>query len=241
MTTEPTTTEVPEPGPADQNLSDTERRAFLRSLPGLHATPDPSMVATIPKGGVQLEYVGHADITLLLCKIDPEWRLLMGWETAAGPVDPFAMGPATMLCRLVLLGVERECVGTITEGKVGTESAIKELYGDALRNGAMRFGIATALWSKAQREGHDLDAGNGRRQERDDRPAWTIDQLRVRARQLVDAAGFEGEAAKDTARAMWGEVVGMRDGDAEFPAAEVDRLCADFDKWLKPDTEAGAS
>jgi hypothetical protein len=56
---------------------------------------------------------------------------------------------------LTVHGVDRLCVGTCEPGKGDPE---KELVGDLLRNGAMRFGIGTKLWSKAT----DADpAGSG--------------------------------------------------------------------------------
>jgi hypothetical protein len=39
-----------------------------------YAVPDPKIVGKLPKGGTQLDFVGHADITRLLLEIDPTWR-----------------------------------------------------------------------------------------------------------------------------------------------------------------------
>jgi hypothetical protein len=47
---------------------------------------------------------------------------------------------------LVVHGTRRLCVGTCEASKGDPE---KELIGDLLRNGAMRFGIGTRLWSKS--------------------------------------------------------------------------------------------
>jgi hypothetical protein len=104
----------------------------------------------MPKGGAQLAYVGHADLTLALIEIDPMWS----WAPAA--IDPASGGPVitkagnrmVMWGTLTLLGKSIFCVGTCEERKADPE---KELVGDLLRNGAMRFGIATALWSKSER------------------------------------------------------------------------------------------
>jgi hypothetical protein len=137
-------------------MSDTA--AALRAVPARHAQPDPSTLATLPKGGAQLVYMGHAEVTLALIDVDPAWN----WHPVA--IDPETGGPkiTPQGKRLVLwgylevLGVQRLCVGTCDAGKGDPE---KELIGDLLRNGAMRFGIGTKLWSKAV----DADpAGSGR-------------------------------------------------------------------------------
>jgi hypothetical protein len=102
--------------------------------------------------------MGHAEVTLALIDVDPAWN----WHPVA--IDPETGGPkiTPQGKRLVLwgylevLGVQRLCVGTCDAGKGDPE---KELIGDLLRNGAMRFGIGTKLWSKAV----DADpAGSGR-------------------------------------------------------------------------------
>lgn len=48
----------------------------LRKVLDDYKTPDPSIVGKLPRGGTQLDFVGHADITKLLIEIDPLWS----WE-----------------------------------------------------------------------------------------------------------------------------------------------------------------
>jgi hypothetical protein len=120
----------------------------LRAIPAAHAQPDPRTLASLPKGGVNLLYMGHAEVTLALIDVDPLWT----WEPVA--MDLETGGPRiiqdgnllTLWGYLTVCGVRRLCVGTCEARKA--ESS-KELLGDALRNGAMRFGIGTKLWSKA--------------------------------------------------------------------------------------------
>ena len=130
----------------------------LRAIPARHAQPDPSTLSTLPKGGTNLLYMGHAEVTLALIDVDPEWT----WHPVA--IDPETGGPRitpqgkrlVMWGYLEVLGVKRICVGTCDANKAECE---KELIGDLLRNGALRFGIGTKLWSKAT----DADpAGSGR-------------------------------------------------------------------------------
>lgn len=98
----------------------------------------PESVGKLPKGGVMLDYVGHAAVTDRLLTVDPDWS----WE-------PFAVGPdglpmpdreGNLWIRLTVCGVTRIGVG---DGKNA-----KERIGDALRNAAMRFGVALDLWAK---------------------------------------------------------------------------------------------
>jgi hypothetical protein len=95
-------------------------------------------IGKLPKGGAMLDYVGHAAVTDRLLTIDPHWS----WE-------PFAIGPdglpaldagRNLWIRLTICGVTRIGVG---DGK-----SAKECIGDAIRNAAMRFGVALDLWAK---------------------------------------------------------------------------------------------
>ena len=87
---------------------------------------------------VHLDYVGHAAVTDRLLTVDPEWT----WEPFA--LDPMGL-PArdqqgNLWIRLTILGTTRIGVG---DGK-----SLKECIGDAIRNAAMRFGMALDLWAK---------------------------------------------------------------------------------------------
>jgi hypothetical protein len=110
----------------------------------------PEQIGKIPKGGIELDYVGHAATTDRLLQVDPDWT----WE-------PMAYGPSgTPLIEwmrdgtygglwiwLTVCGVRRPGFG---DGKTA-----KEIIGDAIRNAAMRFGVALDLWAK-----EDLSGGN---------------------------------------------------------------------------------
>lgn len=124
----------------------TSMDAALAAIPGKHAQPDPSTLATLPKGGAQLSYMGHAEVTLALIDVDPLWT----WEPLAmnerGPVINEVGKRLVMWARLTVCGKSIIGVGTCDAHKGDPE---KELIGDFLRNAAMRFGIGTKLWSKA--------------------------------------------------------------------------------------------
>ena len=117
-------------------MMDADQSAALR------AKFPPAVVGKLPKGGTQLDYVGHAAVTDRLLTVDPNWT----WEPLAyGPDGLPALDSARNLwIKLTVCGVTRLGVG---DGRNA-----KEVVGDALRNAAMRFGVALDLWSKDELE-----------------------------------------------------------------------------------------
>jgi hypothetical protein len=99
-----------------------------------------SAVGKLPKGGQQLDYVGHAAVTDRLLAVDPAWT----WE----PVALDAMGlPAYDQKGGLWI---RLTVGGVTRLGYGDGPDPKQRIGDAIRNAAMRFGVALDLWSKEE-------------------------------------------------------------------------------------------
>jgi hypothetical protein len=97
-----------------------------------------SAIGKLPKGGAQLDYVGHAATTDRLLSVDPEWS----WEPMAYGPDglPALDKEGNLWIKLTVCGVTRPGVG---DGR-----NMKERIGDALRNSAMRYGVALDLWAK---------------------------------------------------------------------------------------------
>lgn len=91
---------------------------------------------------VHLDYVGHAAVTDRLLSVDPEWT----WEPLA--LDQMGL-PA--LDRDGNLWIKLTINGHTRLG-VGDGRSMKERIGDAIRNAAMRFGVALDLWSKEELE-----------------------------------------------------------------------------------------
>jgi hypothetical protein len=120
----------------------------LAQVPARWASPPPELIAKLPKGGTQLDYMGHADVTLALISVDPLFDY--GWLTNEdGTMLTTKVGDLHVLEGWVTLhGHKRRGIGTCEARK---HDIHKELIGDLLRNCAMRFGIATTLWSKAER------------------------------------------------------------------------------------------
>jgi len=109
------------------------------------------------KDVVHLDYVGHAATTKRLLDVDPEWN----WEPLA--FDEFGLPKLTednlLWIRLSILGMTRLGVGDAS-GKSGGD-AIKECIGDAIRNAAMRFGVALELWHKGEFASNDEESEQG--------------------------------------------------------------------------------
>lgn len=95
---------------------------------------------------MHIDYVGHAQVTARLLEVDPCWS----WEPVAWDVNGMPAiaeeqgGRRVMWIRLTVLGVTRLGVGIAG----AHEEVEKILVGDALRNAAMRFGVALDLWAK---------------------------------------------------------------------------------------------
>ena len=124
-------------------------RADLRQLLAEWADPPAEMVDTIPKGGVELKYLGHAATTRALLECDPAWWWEpMSFDEIGQPwVECDDQGrPKGLWIYLHVCGVRRPGYGSCLPGK---GDAVKELIGDAIRNAAMRFGVALSLWSSS--------------------------------------------------------------------------------------------
>lgn len=87
---------------------------------------------------VHLDYVGHAAVTDRLLQVDADWS----WEPFALTANglPALDGDGNLWIRLTVAGTTRP--------GVGDGANMKERIGDALRNAAMRFGVALDLWAK---------------------------------------------------------------------------------------------
>lgn len=168
----------------------------------LRAAFPASVIGKLPKAGVTLSYVGHAAVTDRLLTVDPAWS----WEPLALDADGLpAMDKAGNLwIRLTVCGVTRLGVG---DGK-----SQKERIGDALRNAAMRFGVALDLWTKDELESEVTEAP---------RPAAESAPPQPEPRDWPDAAVPADKPLTDTTRkqlfALMGER-GVTDADAQRAA-----------------------
>lgn len=106
--------------------------------------------STVSTQHIHLDYVGHADVTERLLRIDPYWN----WEPFAledglPKLDLDDLGnPVGLWIKLTVLGVTRIGYGSCPSNQ---PDAVKVLIGDALRNAALRFGVAIAQWQRGER------------------------------------------------------------------------------------------
>lgn len=106
----------------------------------------------ISSAHMHLDYIGHANVTARLLNVDPEWT----WEPVAfdDQGNPALIrnqqgAPIGLWIKLTVGGITRFGFGSCEANKF---DPVKELIGDALRNAAMRFGVALDLWSKEELE-----------------------------------------------------------------------------------------
>jgi hypothetical protein len=170
--------------------------------------------AYVSERHIHIDYVGHADVTSRLLAADPEWN----WEPKAE--DEHGMpafdtddsgNPVGLWIKLTAGGVTRLGYGSVPSGQ---PDAVKVLIGDALRNAAMRFGVALDLWAKGDRadptaENATASAGKASRGRNADpfedatpaRPRQNADRGQV-ARPTVQAAPDPDAEIDDEAQAL---------------------------------------
>lgn len=163
----------------------------------------PEAIGKLPKAGLMLDYVGHAATTDRLLQVDPSWT----WEPMALDGDglPLIRG-GELWIRLTVCGVTRPGVG---DGK-----STKEMIGDAIRNAAMRFGVALDLWAK-----EDLHAA-----------------ARIPAELAEVFAGVLNDAGAE-ARKAWMDTFGCR--PADLPLSREAEAEAWLDALPAPEPEGG--
>jgi hypothetical protein len=114
-----------------------------------YGVPDPSIVGKLPRGGITLDFVGHAEINRILIDVDVNWNWSPVEFVNGRPAINETNGMATMWGYLTILGKTMLGVGSVRADKPDLD---KELIGDFLRNASMRFGICLSLWSKSEWE-----------------------------------------------------------------------------------------
>lgn len=160
-------------------------------------------IGKLPKGGATLDYVGHAAVTDRLLAVDPLWT----WEPVAFdeqglPLVAERGKDAVLWIRLTVCGHTRLGVGIVPAGAFERD---KQLISDAIRNAAMRFGVALDLWAK-----EDLHAG--------DEPEHHAHPDADLKRRVLEVCGGDRGLAR-RAWEMYHEAAGL-DGDALLDAVE---------------------
>jgi hypothetical protein len=137
-----------------------------------YGVPDPKIIGKLPKGGQQLSFVGHADVTKMLLEVDESWT----WEPTAFDSDGLPAyrvenGMAHMAGWMTVHGVRRLGVGSCLPNK---PDLLKELISDLIRNCGMRFGFCLSLWTRQEWE--DLDHSPAPAKARPSAPASAPEQ-----------------------------------------------------------------
>jgi len=101
-------------------------------------------IQKLPTGGLQLDYVSHAWVTDRLLQVDPMWT----WKPLAftGEGLPAFDANGGLWIELTVCGVTRYGYGE-PQGRDKFDQT-KGAIGNAIRNAAMRFGVALDLWAK---------------------------------------------------------------------------------------------
>jgi hypothetical protein len=172
-----------------------------------------SAIGKLPKGGVMLDYVGHAATTDRLLAVDPEWT----WEPLAFDAEglPAIDKAGNLWIRLTICGVTRIGCG---DGKT-----MKERIGDAIRNAAMRFGVALDLWAKEDLHEIALAASETPAPEKKQAPAETGEAMKDKTRaQMFALLNERGITDKDAQVAGITAVIGRHiDSRSELTEAEA--------------------
>jgi hypothetical protein len=123
----------------------------------LRAPFPPESVSRLPKKykdkqgnwhSIDLDYIGHADITERLLDADLLWRWApLGKDDAGMPLFDLDKAGNKVGLWIVLTVQGRSMLG-YGSCEPGKQDAVKELIGDALRNAAMRLGAGLDLWKK---------------------------------------------------------------------------------------------
>jgi len=103
-------------------------------------------IQKLPTGGLQLDYVSHAWVTDRLLQVDPAWSWKPLAFTDAGL--PAFDSNGGLWIELTVCGVTRYGYGE-PQGRDKFDQT-KGAIGNAIRNAAMRFGVALDLWAKEQ-------------------------------------------------------------------------------------------
>lgn len=105
-----------------------------------------------------IEFVGHAAVTKRLLEVDPfwAWRPLVTDEYGRPQFELDRQGNKVgFWIELTVGGVSRFGYGSVAPNAFEAE---KQLIGDALRNAAMRFGVAVDLWHRGELDSTLSDA-----------------------------------------------------------------------------------
>jgi len=170
---------------------------------------------------VHLDFVGHAAVTDRLLSVDPAWT----WEPLALDATglPALDRSGNLWIRLTVCGVTRLGVG---DGK-----SMKEVIGDAIRNAAMRFGVALDLWTKDELESTP-ELGSNEKPTARTRAAKSQPAPESAKSQPAPDKGEKDPETEKARRAMWAIAHEKFPDESEFRAWIAEGLGLDPDVSL---------
>lgn len=162
------------PKPLDKN----GRKELCDKCHSYHAMP-----------AAHIEYVGHAAVTDRLLSVDPGWNWQpLAFDAIGLPVYDQQGG---LWIKLTVLGLTR--LG------YGDGATPKERISDALRNAAMRFGVALDMWAKG-----DLPSEAKASADKPKPPSPPDD---LATRKAAALATLEANLGKEKAEALKSEII----------------------------------
>jgi hypothetical protein len=190
--------------PADTRMSAANAKKLREPFPK-------HLIGQLPKGGVMLDYVGHAAVTDRLLQVDPAWV----WEPLALTPDglPALDRAGNLWIRLTVCGVTRVGVG---DGKNA-----KECISDAIRNAAMRFGVALDLWAKDGLRGDADTVADAQEQPPASREAAPV--ITNPQRKRLWAVATENTVGEDLLRQIVLDIAGV-ESTTEIPKDKYDLI-----------------
>jgi hypothetical protein len=191
---------------------------------------------------IHLDYVGHGAVTHRLLEVDPLWSWEpLAMDNAGMPVFicDQKLQPIAFWIRLTVCGVTRLGVGTCLPGASDAE---KQLIGDALRNAAMRFGVALDLWIKGH-EDDEQTAATASARPTDRQPAQRSDPLAGAEpaaskgeRDAVKAAYDDLTADQQAAATAWIQAEGLP-APERLTKSQAAKALAEFLRLASPPAE----
>lgn len=131
-----------------QGMSDDQKQILdelqIESLKRLLEPFPKSQIQQLPQGGIKLDYVSHGNVTKRLLDVDPFYN----WQPLALDENglPLFDDNGGLWIKLTVCGVTRLGYGE-PQGR-DKYDAKKGAIGNAIRNAAMRFGVALDLWAR---------------------------------------------------------------------------------------------
>lgn len=102
----------------------------------------------VTEAHLDLDFVGHAAVTLRLLEVDPHWAMVFVPHKLYDDLGLPNPGQAGAWIVLRVLGKPQYGIGETEGTQLEGGNAIKALVSDCIKNASMRFGVAIETWSK---------------------------------------------------------------------------------------------